>query len=459
MALVPFFILSPNTILSIIGFLKGKEKIVPTIQEDWRQAKINAVIPAHNEQYTIALCLDSLMDQTIKPNKIILIDDGSSDHTVEYAKIFCEQNNLDVEIIQRKEAIGKTPTVKRQSREFEADVEFILDGDTVLESPLYIERCVEELYKAPGIASVSGLILPLYDKQRLQNYQRTRIQNFLKSKPDAHIQIPRSWWGRLNQGYSNIFRDCLYNYLQRFIYVGQMKLFGGGLNPIGCAVAYRQKYVKELFDSYEPKFGDDLSNSEDIFIGFAMSNKGYRNVYIQDVNCRSREPRLEILPKQTYLWSSSFFQCCYFFPSLVLSPFKLFKRWMHKRKSKKMVESERRVRQEPYRQPFGDEFTKSLGRPIGWVTFMSLAEKVCFSLIFWLFIIMGWWTILGLTVLLETFVALTLMVVVSKGQRWKMLGKGILITPIRYLAVLFDVFIAAHFALEVWILRYKKWRK
>ena len=39
-----------------------------------------------------------------------------------------------------------------------------------------------------------------------------------------------------------------------------------------------QKYIKDLFDHYEPILGDDLTNSEDIFIGFAMNDNGYRNI-------------------------------------------------------------------------------------------------------------------------------------------------------------------------------------
>jgi glycosyltransferase involved in cell wall biosynthesis len=93
-----------------------------------------------------------LADQTLKPDSITLIDDGSQDSTIKYAREFCDANDMDINIIKRKKPIGKTPTLKRQSRESDADVEFILDGDTILESPNYIERTVEELYKGAGIA-------------------------------------------------------------------------------------------------------------------------------------------------------------------------------------------------------------------------------------------------------------------------------------------------------------------
>ena len=67
----------------------------------------------------------------------------------------------------------------------------------------------------------------------------------------------------------------LYLFLQRFVYRGQLAFFGTTTNPVGCAVAYRRKYVRALFDYIDPILGDDLTNSEDIFIGFAMRRAGH----------------------------------------------------------------------------------------------------------------------------------------------------------------------------------------
>ena len=166
MATTPYFVISPNAVLSIIGLLRGPDKTIPTPSEDWRTVTVDVVIPAFNEEKNIILCLSSIARQTMKPQRIILIDDGSDDRTLELAKVFCEVNDLDLIAIHRHGSIGKTPTIKRQAREFDSDVEFILDGDTVLESNNYIERTVEELYKGVGIACACGTILPLREKDR-----------------------------------------------------------------------------------------------------------------------------------------------------------------------------------------------------------------------------------------------------------------------------------------------------
>ena len=133
------------------------------------------------------------------------------------------------------------------------------------------------------------------------------------------------------RGVTNLYREVLYLYLQRFIYRGQLAFFGTTSNPVGCAVAYRRKYVQSMFDYISPILGDDLTNSEDIFIGLDMLNEGYRNVQITDVYARTVEPQVHRLPRQTYLWSSAFLQSCYYFDPLLRSPFKALKRWRSRR--------------------------------------------------------------------------------------------------------------------------------
>src|SRR6478672_2167351 len=166
MATAPWFVLSPNALLSSIGLLRGPDKTIPTPAEDWRAAVVDVVIPAYKEEDNIIHCLASLARQTKRPRHIILVEDGAKDQTVPRAREYAAAIGLDLTVIERASSIGKTPTIKRQAREFDSDVEFILDGDTFLESPDYIARCVQELYQGAGIASACGTILPMRPKDR-----------------------------------------------------------------------------------------------------------------------------------------------------------------------------------------------------------------------------------------------------------------------------------------------------
>jgi len=473
MAFVPYFGISPNTVLSLIGLIKGPDKTVATPVEDWEKAKVDVVIPTLNEERNISLCLASLERQTMKPDRIIIIDDGSKDKTVEYAQSFAEISNMDIQVIKRKKPIGKTPSVKRQSRESDADVEFILDGDTVLESTNYIERTVRELYQAVGIGSACGTILPLRAKDRNDMLELPLMKKFVKENPGADVYPKKGIWHRLTKFISNNYRDALYMFLQKFVYRGQMTFFGSITNPVGCAVAYRRKYVKNLFDKYEPILGDDLTNSEDIFIGFALVNKGYRNIQLNDVYARSLEPAATRLPKQVYNWSSSFLQSCYYFNGLMKSPFKVIKRKWHEwrvGKEEREAIKEKREISEPYRQPFGEKYTLKYGRPAGWAIFWGAFEKIAFPTALLIMVILQMWEMLLLTLAIETSLSVGVLLFVSRspmnsrfekdsyrGLNYFM--KGVLLTPIRYLSVMNELVTVSIFLSHLWISKQRRWRK
>lgn len=43
--------------------------------------KISILLPAHNEEKSIRACIDSCLNQTRKPDQILVINDGSTDGT------------------------------------------------------------------------------------------------------------------------------------------------------------------------------------------------------------------------------------------------------------------------------------------------------------------------------------------------------------------------------------------
>jgi len=516
MATMPYFVLSPATILSTLGLMRGPDPTVATPAEDWRTAKVDVIIPALNEEDHIVLCLASLLRQTLRPRQIILVDDGSTDRTLEVAEAFCRFHHLNFVAIRRRAPIGKTPTIKRQARELDSDVEFILDADTVLESDNYIERTVRELYQGIGIASACGTILPLRKKDRRRWQDAPEMRQFRLRFPAQRRQRPHQWLHDFATGVTNLYREVLYIFLQRFVYHGQMVFFGTITNPVGCAVAYRRKYVQRLFDHFGPLLGDDLTNSEDIFIGLAMLNEGYRNIQLIDVTARTVEPEVQKLPQQVYLWSSSFLQSCYYFDALVRSPFASLRRRLRSRRrtnqgalavkktqsalaysgagsaglgfplaygisvearAAKPLEpwtghggatdlersgpsgSERRLIAEPYRQPFGRDITRRLGRPAGWMLLMAAVEKVFFPTALIIMILLRNWEGLAVTIAAETAIGLIVLAIIMKGRRLEYLAKGLAVVPIRYGLMTSELVTLARFGTDLWITNNRRWRK
>jgi glycosyltransferase involved in cell wall biosynthesis len=509
-AQLPHFVFSPSTLISAIGFMRGPDATPATPARDWRTVSVDVVIPAHNEQGNIVRCLASLLAQTRQPRTIVVVDDGSTDATADLARAFAEFHGVDIRVVRRSVSIGKTPTIKELARTLDSEVLFVLDADTLLESKTYIERLVEELYQGVGIASACGSIQPLRECDRRVADESPAVRWFA----DAHRSFtpaPRKrWWRRLASGITNVYREVLYLFLQRVVFRGHMAMFGTVANPAGCAVAYRRAYLETLFDTVEPQLGDDLTNSEDIFIGLGMLNEGYRNIQVLEVQARTVEPEVQRLPRQLYLWSSAFLQSAFYFDALLKSPFKTAKRrrlgrgdsgsgrglkavavpagslayagaapapvsglisamtnvatgtpriWAPAGASDQAPTRERRRIQEPYRQAFGREYTRIYGRPAGWALLAASIEKIAFPTVMVLMVIFQNWEGMVITLGAETLIAVAALTAVMKGRRVEYLAKGIAVTPIRYAVLVFELVTISRFASDLWLTGNRRWRK
>ena len=63
--------------------------------------KVSIIIPVYNVEKYLEKCLDSIINQSYKNLEIIIIDDGSTDNSLEIAKEY-EKNDSD-KIINTKE--------------------------------------------------------------------------------------------------------------------------------------------------------------------------------------------------------------------------------------------------------------------------------------------------------------------------------------------------------------------
>jgi hypothetical protein len=165
------------------------------------------------------------------------------------------------------------------------------------------------------------------------------------------------------------------------------------------------------------------------------------------------------LPRQIYLWSSSFLQSCYYFDALLRTPFKSLKRWRKRREEKQSGVEELRLVKEQYRQPFGEKYTLEYGRPIGWAMFLSAVEKIGFPTAIIILLVLRMWEPLAVTIIAELLVSLATLVVVARGARIATLLKGIAITPLRYALMVADTYTIGRFAFDLWITGNRKWRK
>jgi hypothetical protein len=132
---------------------------------DRPSATVSVVIPNYNYAKTLGACLQAVVDQSHRPAEIVVVDDGSSDTSVNIARSFpCTV----VRTANRGVSAARNLGVEKTT----GDVIFFLDSDIALR-PDAIECAVRLLEADPGLGFVCGVYdsEPLFDDGVIERYK------------------------------------------------------------------------------------------------------------------------------------------------------------------------------------------------------------------------------------------------------------------------------------------------
>src|SRR4051812_32206398 len=118
-----------------------------------RVAKIVAVIPAHNEEATIARTVQALLDQTRRPDRVIVVADNCSDRTVEIARGFGRRVTVVETVGNKDRKVGALTAAWQEYVAYGYDYFLGVDADTVL-APESLADLETELERNPKVGGV-----------------------------------------------------------------------------------------------------------------------------------------------------------------------------------------------------------------------------------------------------------------------------------------------------------------
>jgi len=164
--------------------------------------KIVTVCCMRNEEGKIPTILESLYDQTIRPEKIVIIDDGSTDNSLQVLKVYQKKFENWIDIIHRKDRIGGpnlagTPELAItfnkafehiEHAQYEYDYLMVSGADD--EYPCgYIEELIKRMKQDESIVVASG--------------RNSLYKIYSKTSPrGAGRLIKRHWWIEYGQRYA-----------------------------------------------------------------------------------------------------------------------------------------------------------------------------------------------------------------------------------------------------------------
>ncbi|WP_211589807.1 glycosyltransferase family 2 protein [Microbispora sp. H11081] len=127
---------------------------------------ISLVVPCYNAAKTLRLCLESVLAQTRLPDEIVVVDDASTDGSVEIAE------ELGCRVVRLPENRGVSAARNAGIDATKGDLIFFLDSDVALR-PDAVAKAAEILEHDPEVGCVHGVYdtVPLIDDGPVEWYR------------------------------------------------------------------------------------------------------------------------------------------------------------------------------------------------------------------------------------------------------------------------------------------------
>lgn len=143
---------------------------------------VTVIVPTFNRAHFLRECLDSLLGQSLQPNQVIVVDDGSTDDTSDIVRNF--GNRI---LYLHQENAGKATALNHGLRHVASNLVWIFDDDD-LAHPLALARLVHALQNNPS----AGFAFGRHDVFRIgaNGQKRTSDRPFPSTLPDdLHFQL------------------------------------------------------------------------------------------------------------------------------------------------------------------------------------------------------------------------------------------------------------------------------
>ncbi|WP_334072088.1 MULTISPECIES: glycosyltransferase family 2 protein [Paenibacillus] len=120
--------------------------------------KVTVQIVTYNSSHDIEMCLNAVIRQTHPVDEIIVVDNASSDNTVEVVKAFLSKSESRIRLVQNELNTGFAPAHNQGIRLSQSDYILVLNPDVVL-APDYITLLVEVMEEKPDVGSATGMLV------------------------------------------------------------------------------------------------------------------------------------------------------------------------------------------------------------------------------------------------------------------------------------------------------------
>jgi cellulose synthase/poly-beta-1,6-N-acetylglucosamine synthase-like glycosyltransferase len=221
---------------------------------------LTVIVPAHNEEAGLPATLAAIGRQTVPPEKVVVVDDGSTDRTGEVAASY------GATVLRPPRNLGSKAKAQNHALPVcDTDLVLAVDADTVL-APDYIEK-IKPVFDDPEVVVAAGNV-------------QTRFTRTVWERGRSIEYLFGFHWNRPIQN--------------------------GAGSPVvcsGCCSAFRRTTLTDFGGFPERTIVEDMDFT------WSMQIAGRRAVYVGEAVAWAADPEtLTYLRKQVWRWMAGFFQ-------------------------------------------------------------------------------------------------------------------------------------------------------
>ncbi|MCM3493399.1 glycosyltransferase family 2 protein [Paenibacillus lactis] len=119
---------------------------------------VSVQIVTYNSSKDIEACLENVRIQSYQVKEIIVVDNASSDDTIERVRSFRTKSLTNIRLIENEVNIGFAPAHNQAIKQSDSDYVLVLNPDVNLD-PRYVQLLVEVMQQNPEIGSATGKLV------------------------------------------------------------------------------------------------------------------------------------------------------------------------------------------------------------------------------------------------------------------------------------------------------------
>lgn len=283
---------------------------------------VSILVPAYNEETTIISTINNLLELEYKTFEIVVIDDGSTDHT---AKLVIETYHLQkndmpihiqvpckpiLEVYSGERGNRRIVIVKKQNGGCKADA--VNAGINISQYPYFVSMDADEILQADALKYSARLFLESDNVIAVGGL--IRIANGVKFEHALPVNT------RMSRNHVVSMQILEYNrsFMASRIF---QDTFNGNLNISGGYGLFNKKSVI-LVGGYDPdSVGEDMDLVLKLHIYYRSRRIPYTMKYTSDAVCWTQAPyTIKDLWKQRARWQRGLIQCMWKHKVLFLNP-------------------------------------------------------------------------------------------------------------------------------------------